>query len=258
MPGSWWNSAGLLKIWPGRVWNLKNYVSTNNWSWSSWSREKECVLIGVTIFPAVFVLLEDTQCLFQHYRGRRSRWYHKYLFVNVTSRRTINTTARQRRTNDTSSFSRTFQFQVFSESSYKKVLAISLWTATSITQLYAVQSIPDAPPNANTDDQESTKQWLSHRRGRREPNHGDFCWPGWVATSNVTHRQIRNQCKSIIIGVMWFIFLWRQIQTRNKFWDSINWPSDSRSLAFLRDFSYLRLYSCLCPHHNEKTLSPNV
>ena len=45
-----------------------------------------------------------------------------YLFIRkFTSRRTINTTAPQRRSNDTSSCSRTIQFYVSSENSYKKV-----------------------------------------------------------------------------------------------------------------------------------------
>ena len=50
--------------------------------------------------------------------------------------------------------------------------------------LSAVQSIPDAPPNANTDDQESTKQRRSRRRGRRERSHADICRaknrPMWI------------------------------------------------------------------------------
>ena len=54
-----------------------------------------------------------------------------------------------------------------------------------------------SPPNAKTDNQESTKQRRSH--------YGDI-WAR-VATLNVTRRRIGNQCRSIIIGVMWSYFL---------------------------------------------------
>ena len=140
-----------------------------------------------------------------------------YLFLffrEFTSRHTINTTAPQRRTNDTSSFSRTSKFQVFSENSYRKVLAISVCTATSSTPLVhtrekhadrkslflsAVQSVPDAPPNANTDDQESTKQ-------RR------ICWL-WVMDNCFSDSWFFYHCLNFFwnLQIIWTLFHYNKI-----------------------------------------------
>ena len=77
--GSWWNFSSYLEIWPGRGRNLKSDVVFTIWPWNSKSREKKHFLRGATIFPAVFVLVEESRCLFPHYRGRGSqRWYSKY------------------------------------------------------------------------------------------------------------------------------------------------------------------------------------
>ena len=76
--------------------------------------------------------------------------------------------------------------------------------------LSLVQSIPDAPPNAETDDQELTKQRRSHRRGRRVRNHGDICRPGWPPWMSLAVELTTSANPSLSVGCGHIS--WRQIQ----------------------------------------------